>query len=261
VTKTKPLNAGASSKKTGPQHLYIMVTQRLQEGVGAGPIHVTKKVLQDVASGSTTKRVRVPVVLDHKLSAGTGALTPSDRRAFAEQGLSAPEIAYVESKLQEKKLKSDAHQAAFEAGRAPRLRAKLKQRLLDQVTADPQLTAEVLASLRRLVPTDGTHNAPVLPQRPPTLSEKVSALRGLLAEVSGDIEAYKDGAKVGKTYDQEKLRSMLSADATREWKLSWFAFSQMIDQATGTPFARPRGWASNAELSKLAAAHGYKSGA
>src|ERR1043165_538558 len=193
MTKTTPPNAGTAHKKTRRQYLYIMVTQRLQKGVGAGPVHVTKKVLQEFAAGSTTRRIRVPIPID-KLPAGTGALTPSDRRAYAERGLSAAEIAYVESKLQEKKVRSDAHQAAFEAARAPRLRAKLKQRLLGQITADAQLTAEVLASLCKLAPADDAYKAQV-PQRLPSLSEKVLRLHGLLAEVSRDIEAYKDRAK------------------------------------------------------------------
>lgn len=259
MAQGKTSNSGATSKSTRHPPLYIMVTQRTSKGVGPGPIHVTKKVLQDVASGSTTKRIRVPVVLDHKLSAGTGALTLRDRKAFAEHGLSALEIAYVESKLLEKKARSDAHQAAFEADRAPRLRAKLKERLVGQITADPQLTAEVLASLRKLVPADDAHKVSAPLQRIPTLSEKVSRLHALLAEVGRDIEAYKNRAKVGKTYDQSKLQAMLSVEAERDWKLAWFAFPHMVAQATGTPFARKSGWATNAELVKLASSHGYKS--
>ena len=259
MAQGKTFNAGAASKRARPP-LYINVLQRPSKGVGPGPIHVVKKVPQEIRVGSAVQKVRMPVYLAHTLPAGTATLTASDRKAFADEGLTAAEIAYVESKLPEKKLRSDAHKAAFEADRAPRLRAKLKQRLLDQITADPQLAAEVLATLRKVAPEeDDARKAPVLPQRPPTLSEKVCRMLALLAEVSHDIEVYKERAKMGKMYDQAKLRSMLSADAARDWKLTWFAFSQMIDQATGTPFARPRGWASNPELSKVAAAHGYKS--
>lgn len=252
---------GAAFGRTRHPPLYIMVTQRTSKGVGPGPIHVAKKVLQEVVSGSTTKRVRVPVVLDHKLPAGTVALTPSDRRVFAEQGLSAAEIAYVESKLLEKKVRSDAHQAAFEADRAPRLRAKLRERLVDQITADPQLTAEVLEALRKLGPVDDSHIAPEPLQRTSTLSEKVSRLHALLADVGRDIEAFKNKAKVGKTYDQAKLKAMLSVEAERDWQMIWFAFPHMVAQASGTPFARKSRWASKEELVKLAASHGYKSAA
>ena len=231
-----------------------MVVQRLAEGVGPGPIHVVKKVLKDVAVGSMAKQVRVPVYLDHTLPAGTGALTAADRRTFADQGLSGPEIAYVESKLLEKKVKSDAHKAAFEAGKAQRLRARHRDRLVAQLLKDSELAAEVIAALSGS--SAGTTTAPAL--NLDSLSDKVSRLLALMDEVGRDIETYKERAKVGKTYDKDKLRAMLSNEGERDWKLSWFAFSRMIDQATGTPFARPRGWASDKDLSNLAATHGYK---
>lgn len=247
-------NAGTAAKKTRHQPLHIMVVQRLAEGVGPGPIHVVKKVLKDVAVGSMAKQVRVPVYLDHTLPAGTGALTAADRRTFADQGLSGPEIAYVESKLLEKKVKSDAHKAAFEAGKAQRLRARHRDRLVAQLLKDSELAAEVIAALSGS--SAGTTTAPAL--NLDSLSDKVSRLLALMDEVGRDIETYKERAKVGKTYDKDKLRAMLSNEGERDWKLSWFAFSRMIDQATGTPFARPRGWASDKDLSNLAATHGYK---
>jgi hypothetical protein len=237
-----------------------MVVQRLSEGVGPGPIHVVKKLLKEVSVGSMVKQVRVPVTIDHTLPAGTAALTASDKRAFADQGLSAPEIAYVESKLLEKKLKSDAHKAAFEAGKAQRVRAKLKERLVDQLRADPDLAFGVLSAL------DGTSTGvpPTLSMpavSPPvaTLSEKVSRLLAFVDEVGRDVEAYKRQAKVGKSYDKDKLRVMFTPEAERDWKLCWFAFSRMVAQASGTEFARKRGWDSDEGLSNLAAAHGYKS--
>ena len=231
-----------------------MVVQRLAEGVGPGPLHVVKKVLKDVAVGSMVKQVRVPVYLDHTLPAGTGALTAADRRVFADQGLSGPEIAYVESKLPEKKLKSDAHKAAFEAGKAQRLRARHRDRLVAQLLKDSELAGGVIAALSGPSAGPTTSPAPNLD----SLSDKVSRLLALMDEVGRDIETYKERAKVGKTYDKNKLRAMLSNEGERDWKLSWFAFSRMIDQATGTPFARQRGWASDKELSNLAATHGYK---
>ena len=57
----------ATSKKTRRQYLHIMVVQRLSEGVGPGPVHVVKKVLKDVAVGSTVKKVRVPVAARSRL--------------------------------------------------------------------------------------------------------------------------------------------------------------------------------------------------
>jgi hypothetical protein len=261
MTQTKASNAGLATKKVRRPPLRIMVVQRLSEGVGPGPIHVVKKVLKEVSVGSLAKQVPVPVYLDHTLPAGTGALTASDKRALADQGLSAQEIAYVESKLPEKKLKSDAHKAAFEAGKAQRLREKLKKRLVAQFHADPDLAAGVMSALSG-APTSGDAPAASLPAASPqvvTLSDKVSRLLALVNEVGRDIEAYKERAKVGKTYDKAKLQVMLSPEAERDWKLSWFAFSRMIAQATGTDFARKQGWASDEELSKLAAAHGYKS--
>jgi hypothetical protein len=238
-----------------------MVVQRLSEGVGPGPIHVVKKVLREVSVGSIAKQVRVPVTLDHTLPAGTGTLTPSDKRALAEQGLSAPEIAYVESKLSEKKLKSDAHKASFEAGKAQRVKAKLKERLVDQLRADPDLAVEVISALDGM-PAGGsapTASKPAVSPPVPTLSEKVSLLLAFVDEVGRDVEAYKRQAKVGKSYDKDKLRGMFTSEAERDWKLCWFAFSRMVAQAAGTEFARKRGWDSDEELFGLAAAHGYKS--
>jgi outer membrane murein-binding lipoprotein Lpp len=238
-----------------------MVVQRLSEGVGPGPIHVVKKVLREVSVGSIAKQVRVPVTLDHTLPAGTAALTASDKRALAEQGLSAPEIAYVESKLPEKKLKSDAHKAVFEAGKAQRVRAKLKERLVAQFRADPDLAAGVLSAVGVAL-TSGDAPTASLPAAAPqvaTLSDKVSRLLAFVDEVGRDVEAYKKQAKVGKSYDKDKLRVMFTPEAERDWKLSWFAFSRMVAQAAGTGFARKRGWDSDEGLSRLAAAHGYKS--
>lgn len=249
---TTPL-AGAAAKKTRRQPLYIMVVQRLAEGVGPGPIHVVKKVLKDVAVGSMVKQVRVPVYLDHTLPAGAAALTAADRRVFADQGLSGPEIAYVESKLPAKKLKSDAHKAAFEAGKAQRLRARHRDRLVSQLLKDPELAAGVIAALSG--PSAGPTTAPA--PKLDSLSDKVSRLLALMDEVGCDIEAYKDGAKVGKTFDKDKLRVMLTKDAERDWKLGWFAFSRMLEKATGTPFARSKDWRRDPENSRLAMAHGY----
>lgn len=262
MTQTKALHAGHAAKKPRRQALHIMVVQRLSEGVGPGPIHVFKKVLlKDVAVGSLAKQVRVPVPLDHTLPAGTGALTAADKRALTHQGLSASEIAYVESKLPEKKVKSDAHKAAFEVGKALRLRERFKKRLVDQLSADPVLAADVISALSA-PSTNGetpTASAPATPQKVSSLSDKVSRLLALIEEVSRDIEAYKEAAKVGKTFNKDRLRAMLSNEGERAWKLSWFAFSRMIDQATGTPFARSKDWRSDADNSRLAAAHGYKS--
>ena len=260
MAQTTTPNADTAAKKTRRQPLHIMVVQRLAEGVGPGPIHVVKKVLKDVSVGSMAKQVRVPVYLDHTLPAGTGALTAADRRAFADQGLSAPEIAYVEAKLLEKKVKSDAHKAAFQAGKAQRLSARHRDRLVAQLLKNPELAAGVITALNGASPNGGASAAPMSEQsqKVPTLNEKVSRLLASIDEVSRDIEAYKGRAKVGKTYDKNKLRAMLSHEGERDWKLSWFAFSRMIDHATGTPFARQRGWASDKELSKLAATHGYK---
>ena len=259
MAQIKASKSGTTSTKSRRQYLYIMVVQRLADDVGPGPIHVVKKVLKDVAVGSTVKQWRVPVQLEHTLPAGTGVLTATDKRAFAEQGLTGPDIAYVESKLAEKKLRSDMHKVAFEANKTLRLREGLKQRLIDQFTGDPQLAAEVLSAIGKATDSDTECRAPAATQRVTTLSDKVSLLHGLLAEVGHDIEAYKDWAKVGKSYDREKLRAMLSSDAASDWKLCWFAFSKMIDQATGTPFARPKGWASTADVPKLAVKQGYKS--
>lgn len=261
MTQTQSPNAGNASKKARRPPLHIMVVQRLSEGVGPGPIHVVKKVLKEVSVGSLARQVRVPVYLDHTLPAGTGALTTGDRRALADQGLSASEIAYVESKLPEKKLRSDAHKAAFEAGKAQRLKEKLKERLVAQLRADPDLAAGVISALSG-APTSGDAPAASLPAVSPqvaTLSDKVSRLLALVDEVGRDVEAYKGRAKVGKSYDKDKLRAMFTPEAERDWKLSWFAFSRMVAQAAGTDFARKRGWDSDEELSRLAAAHGYKS--
>jgi len=248
-------NAGTVAKKPRRPHLHIMVVQRLSEGVGPGPIHVFKKVLKDAAVGSMVKKVRVPVPLDHKLPAGTGVLTAADKRAFADQGLSVSEIAYVESKLPEKKVKSDAHKAAFEASKALRLRTRLKERLVAQLSNDPDLADGVISALRG--PSTGATTVPA--PNLDSLSEKVSRLLVLMDEVGRDIEAYKDGAKVGKTFDKDKLRVMLTKEAERDWKLGWFAFSRMVERATGTPFARSKDWRRDPENSQLAATHGYTS--
>jgi hypothetical protein len=248
-------NAGPVAKKPRRPHLHIMVVQRLSDGVGPGPIHVYKKVLNDATVGSTVKQVRVAVPLDYTLRAGTGALTAADKRALSDEGLSAPEIAYVESKLPEKKVKSDAHKAAFEAGKALRLRTRLKERLVAQLSQDPDLAAEVIFALSGPSPGATTEPAPNLD----SLSDKVSRLLALMDEVGRDIEAYKDAAKVGKTFDKDKLRVMLTKEAERDWKLGWFAFSRMVERATGTPFARSKDWRRDPENSQLAATHGYTS--
>jgi hypothetical protein len=244
---------GTAAKKPRRPHLHIMVVQRLSEGVGPGPIHVFKKVLNDATVGPTVKQVRVPVPLDHTLPAGTGALTAADRRAFADEGLSPPEIAYVESKLPEKKVKSDAHKATFEAGKALRLRTRLKERLIAQLSKDPDLAAGVIFELSG--PLNGATTVPA--PNVDSLSAKVSRLLALMDEVGRDIEAYKDAAKVGKTFDKDKLRVMLTKEAERDWKLGWFAFSRMVERATGTPFARSKDWRRDPENSQLAATHGY----
>jgi len=249
----------ASTKAGKP--LHIMVLQRLQPGVGPGPIHVVKKVLKPVEMGSTVKEVRVPVYLDHALPAGTCVLTPGDRRAFAEQGLSAQEIAYVEGKLPDKKLKSDAHQAAFDAGKASRLREKRTERLIAEFSADSALAAAVIAGLGNPSPKDASSMAQTAPPKPVlSLSEKVSSLLALITEVGRDIQAYKEAAKVGRSFDHERLGAMLNDNAMRDWKLCWFAFSRMVEQASRTPFARTNGWAKDPELCQLAAAHGYRAG-
>lgn len=229
----------------------------MQPGVGPGPIHVVKKVLQHVEIGSTVKNVRVPVYLDHTLAAGTGALTASDRRAFAEQGLSLQEIACIETRLPEKKVRSDSHQAAFEAERGARLRKKLAVRLIAQLTADGELCELVLAELG-----GSANDSDVASVEPPpsaavskTLSEKVSSLLALIDEVSSDIQAYKQTAKDGKSFNKSKLQAMLSKDGERDWILCWFSFSKMIEQATGTPFARRNGWSKDPGLVRLADAH------
>ncbi len=248
----------AASTTTG-KPLHIMVLQRLQPGVGPGPIHVVKKVLKQVEMGSTVKAVRVPVYLDHTLPAGMGRLTPDDRRAFAEQGLSAQEIAYVEAKLPDKKLKSDAHQAAFDTTKAARLREKRTKRLIAELSADPALAAAVVAELGDAYTKD--ESSPEMPEPAEDilpLSTKVSNLLVLLSELTGDIAAYKQTARVGRNFDKAKLKSMFSAEAARDWQLSWFAFSRMVEEAASTPFARPKRWLSDPELSKLALTHGYK---
>ncbi|NKI93893.1 hypothetical protein [Rhizobacter sp. SG703] len=261
MTQTKSSTAGVHAKKSRPEPLHIMVLQRCSPGLRPGPIHVVKKVLKDVEVGSTVKKCRVPVTIEYSLPAGTGALTAADKRAFADEGLSAREIAYVEDKLPEKKARSDAHQAAFEAEEATRLKKKLTKRLIAQLSADPELAAGVIAALEGSAAADSTMAAaPTTSNAAVTLSDKISSLRTLLDEVGGDIEAYKEAAKVGKYFDKDKLRAMLSEDAERDWKLCWFAFSRMIDQAVRTPFARKNGWASDPELSQLATAHGYKAG-
>lgn len=257
MTQSKASNTRSGPKKPRRQYLHVMVVQRLSEGAGPGPIHVVKKVLEDVAVGSVVKKVRVPVYLDHALPAGTAALTVSDRRAFADQGLTSPEIAYVESKLLEKKVKSDAHRAAFEAGKALRLRDRLKKRLVAQLSTDPELASAVVSALSGASMT----TTPAASPKVDSLSDKVSRLLALMDEVGRDIEAYKDGAKVGKTFDKDKLRVMLSQDAERDWKLTWFAFSRMVERATGTPFARSKDWRRDPENSRLATAHGYTSNA
>ena len=100
----------------------------------------------------------------------------------------------------------------------------------------------------------------LLEESPKHKSHQVLAYSRLLAlmdEVGRDIEAYKDGAKVGKTFD--KVRAMLTKEAERDWKLGWFAFSRMVERATGTPFARSKDWRRDPENSQLAATHGYTS--
>lgn len=260
MIQTQSPDEGSSFLKTRRSPLHIMVIQRLSEGVGPGPIHVVKKVLKEVSVGSMAKQVRVPVTLDQTLPAGTAALSASDKRAFADQGLSASEIAYVESKLLEKKLKSDAHRAVFEAGKVQRMRAKLTERLAAQLRSDPELATGVISALGgALTIVDApTQSVAAASAQVTTLSDKVSRLLAFLDEVGRDVEAYKKQAKVGKSYDKGKLRAMFTPEAERDWKLSWFAFSRMVAQAAGTEFARKRGWDSDKELSKLAAAHGYK---
>jgi hypothetical protein len=261
MPQTTTPNPGTAAKKPRRPHLHIMVVQRLSKGVAPGPIHVFKKVLNETAVGSMVKQVRVPVPLDHTLPAGTGALTAADKRAFADQGLSGPEIAYVEGKLPEKKLKSDAHEAAFEAGKELRLKQRLEKRLVAQLLADPDLAASIVAALNG-TPANGevsTEPMPAPSQKVLTLGEKVSRLLALIDEVGRDIETYKERAKVGKTYDKDKLRLMLTKEAERDWKLAWFAFSRMVGKATGTPFARSKEWRNDADNSRLAAAHGYES--
>lgn len=220
---------------------------------------MVKKVLQHVEIGSTVKTVRVPVYLDHTLPAGTGALTASDRQAFSREGLSAQEIAQVEAKLPEKKMRSDAHQAAFDAGKAARLREKRKVRLIAELSDDPAFAEAVLVGLGHPCPSDTSSVAQATPSQPAlSLSEKVSRLLALIDEVGRDIQAFKEDARVGRSFNQDRLHAMLNDDAERDWKLSWFAFGWMIDQAVRTPFARKNGWFTDAELSELAAAHGYK---
>lgn len=256
-----PNKTQTTASTTARKPLHIMVLQRLQPGVGPGPIHVVKKVLRQVEMGSTVKAVRVPVYLDHTLPAGTGHLTPDDRRAFAEQGLSAQEIAYVEGKLPDKKLKSDAHQAAFDAGKATRLREKRTERLIAELTADPALAAAVMAGLGIPSPKDASSVAEAAPTKPVlSLSEKVSSLLALIKEVGHDIQAYKEAAKINGVFDRGRLGAMLNDNAERDWKLCWFAFSRMVEQAGRTPFARKNGWTKDPELRQLALAHGYKAG-
>jgi len=261
MNRTRKSNASDDRKKARRQYLHIMVVQRLAPGAGPGPVHVVKKVLKEEAFGSTVKRGRMHLPIEHTLPAGTGALTASDRRAFAEEGLTGPEIAYVESKLAGKKVKSDAHKAAFEAGKASRNRERLKKRLVAQLASDPDLAAGVIAALNEAAWTVSGFTPPLPPgpQEAATLSDRVSRLLTLVDEVGRDIEVYKEGAKVGKSYDKDKLRAMLSKEAERDWKLSWFAYSRMVEKASGTPFARPKGWASDEALSKLAATHGHRS--
>jgi len=259
MTQTKKTNAGSNSKQSGRQHLHIMVVQRLEKGLGPGPVHVVKKILKEISVGAMVKSVRVPVPLDHLLPAGTGELTAGDRRTYAQQGLSAPEIAYVESKLLAKKVKSDVHRADFEAGKNFRLKESLKERLIVQLSADPQLAAEVVSSLNDGVFSGHVSKAAAPAPQAATLSEKVSRLLCLVVDVNSDIEVYKGRAKVGKSLNHEKLGAMLSSDAAQDWKLLWFALSQMFEQAAETPFARKKGWFSDQELSNLAVAHGFKS--
>lgn len=237
--------------------MHIEVHQRLQPGVGPGPIHVVKKVLQQVEFGSTVKKVRVPVYLDHTLPAGTGALTASDRQALSQEGLSAREIAHIEAKLPEKKVRSDLHQAAFEAERDARLRKKLAARLIAQLTADGDLREMVFAELGGAADDTAEKSVELPPSAAVsmTLSDKVSSMLALVDEVIRDIHAYKQAAKVGRFFNQDKLQAMLSKDAERDWKLCWFSFSRMIEQAAGTPYARQNGWSKDPELVKLADAH------
>lgn len=130
MTKTKRSTARASAKKDRREHLHIEVHQRCDPGLRPGRIRVFKKVLASAEVGLTVKQARAPVLIDHTLPAGTAALTAADKQAFTQQGLTASEIAYIEDKLPEKKLKSDAHQAEFEADEPLRLRKKLTKRLV-----------------------------------------------------------------------------------------------------------------------------------
>jgi hypothetical protein len=248
----------ASAANKDQRHLGVMVCQRLADGHGPGPIRIFKTVMVEQTVGTTTRVVPLKVPLDHQLPAGTAELTSVDKKVFAAQGLSSPQIVYVERKLLDKRAASDAHRAAFEDDKSRRLKERVTARLITQLAADQRLAADVMSALRKAGVNSGACEAPAQVQRALTLSEKVSKLLSLTDEVCRDMEAYKDRAKVGKTYDKSKLRLMLSRDAERDWKLCWFAFSRMIDQATGTFFARPRGWGSDKELLKLAVAHGYK---
>lgn len=253
-TKTRTNASTAASK---PMH--IEVHQRLQPGVGPGPIHVVKKVLQHVEIGSTVKTVRVPVYLDHTLPAGTGALTASDRQAFSREGLSAQEIAQVEAKLPGKKLKSDAHQAAFDAARPARLREKLADRLIAEFKADPALAAAVMAGLGiQRQPGEASAAQAAATEPVLSLSEKVSNLLALIDDVKRDVAAHKAAARANKRFDKDKLAKILNTVGELDWRMCWFAMSDLVDEFVATPFARPKIWASDMELLSQAVARGYK---
>lgn len=235
-----------------------MVFQRLDRGHGPGPINVFKTVRREELVGTSTKSVSVRVPLDHCLQAGTDALTPADKQVLAVQGLSDQQIAYVESKLPAMMAKSNAHKSAFEAGEANRKRQGLKTRVVAQMLSDSELLADVMSAIGMPDPRVVAPTGLVKAKPPMTLSERIPRLVELMAEVSADIARFKNEAKVAKVFDQQKLRAMFSGKAAQEWTLCWFAFSQMIDRAKGTPFARPKAWHSNPEFSKLADARGFK---
>jgi len=250
----------ASAAKIDRRHLGVMVTQRLDEGHGPGPIRIFKTVQVSEAVGRVIKTLSLKVPLDHQLLAGTDALTPGDRRAFAEQGLSAPQIAYVETKLPTKKAASDAHKVIFETGKALRLRESLKERLIAQLSEDPLLAAAVLSATASQLPVaDAQHAAEGAQLDRRTLSDKVLQLRSFIDDIGREMAAHKASAKVGRTYNQVRLNATFNEPAARAWTLTWFAFSEMVEQATGTRYARSKDWRSKRDNAQLAAACGYSS--
>lgn len=254
---------GEPMKKTDTQKtstrlvaLGVMVFQRLDRGHGPGPITVYKTVHRQEKLGGKPKKVSVRIPLDCRLPAGCAALNAADRQAFSEQGLTGDQLAYVEEKLPRMKLASDVHKSLFAAEERKRKRDGQRVRIVQQLLEDSALLHEVVAEVGsgnlNLSPAAMVRSAP----RSLVLSEKVRELLALMVSITADVDEYRDKAKIGKIFDKRKLQRMFDLEAATAWKLSWFAFSRMIDAAKATPFARSKGWLSDPELSELARGRG-----